>query len=74
LITHYKIIGYARKKTIQGDIEYYQQFKFPREIVSVIETNYRKLKDELEKLSTIELDSLSENVVKFLLKKKVKTS
>ena len=48
LISHYYVISYARKKVIQGNIQYYDQFKFPREIVTIIEENYLKLKQELE--------------------------
>lgn len=53
LLVHYKVIKSARTGIIQGDFKYYDQFKFPREIVSVIENNYKKLKNELEKTENI---------------------
>lgn len=50
LLSHYKVIKYARNKIIQGDVDYYDQFKFPREVVRRIENNYTNLKNELDNL------------------------
>ena len=66
LLSHYKILSYARKGIISGDVDYYDQFKFPREIVSKIEENYKSLKNELDKKVTTYI-SLS-NFVSQLIK------
>jgi len=49
LLSHYRILEYAYNKTISGNVEYYDKFKFPREIEKIINENYLELVNELEK-------------------------
>lgn len=50
LLSHYKIMNSAYSKQISGNVEYFQQFRFPREIGNILLENYEKLNKELEEI------------------------
>jgi hypothetical protein len=48
LLSHYKIMKSAHENQISGNVDYFKQFRFPREIGDILKENYDKLNKELK--------------------------